>query len=113
MLQDISEHPPNKNLKVSFLYSTKPPVPEPYMRVLSRLSSEDLQLFITADTDIQYPHQRRRMTGADLKSSIGKFPEDRTLVYICGPPVFTDQFISMAVAQTRLPRERVLAEKWW
>lgn len=109
MLQHFKQHPPNEKAKVSFLFSTKPPVPEPYMNVISGLSLENLQLFITADGEVSQPHHRRRMTVTDISVMTQRFSEEKTLVYICGPPLFTDQFSDA----TGVPSSRVLTEKWW
>lgn len=113
MVQHISEYPPNDAINISFLYSTKPPIPEPYMKGLLRLPPDDLQLFVTADGVAPQPHHRRRMTVADVKKAVGKFPEKKTLVYICGPPEFSDKFVGMIEKEIGFPRNMILMEKWW
>lgn len=113
MLKHIGEHPPNEKVKVSFLYSTKPPVPEPYMSVLSTLPPEDFQLFVTRDGEITQSHHHRRMRASDVKEVIEKSPEDKTLVYICGPQGFTDEFVDAIEKDIGFSRDRLLTEKWW
>lgn len=109
MLQHFKRHPPNEKAKVSFLFSIRPPVPEPYMDVLSALPAGTLRLFITASGEVSQPHHRRRMTVADISVVLRGFPKDKTLVYICGPPQFTDEF----VGTIGIPSSRVLMERWW
>lgn len=109
MLQHFKQHPPNEKTKVSFLFSTKPPVPELYMNVLSALSPGNLQLFITADGEVSQPHHRRRMTVADISAMTRGSSGEKSLLYICGPPQFTDRFFGA----TGVPSSRVLTEKWW
>lgn len=109
MLQHFKQHPPNEKAKVSFLFSIRPPVPEPYMDVLSALPTGILRLFITASGEVSQPHHRRRMTVADISAVLQGFPKDKTLVYICGPPRFTDEFVDTI----GIPSSRVLTERWW
>lgn len=109
MLQHFKQHPPNEKAKVSFLFSTRPPVPEPYAKILSALPPGTLQLFITADGEVPQPHNRRRMSVTDVNAVLREFPEEKTLVYICGPPQFTDKFVDA----TGIPSSSVLTEKWW
>lgn len=109
MLQHFGQDPPNEKAKISFLFSTRPPVPEPYMSILSKLPPGDLQLFITADGEVSQPHHRRRMTVADISAVTREFPNEKTLVYVCGPPGFTDEFVGMM----GFLGSSVLTEKWW
>ncbi|RPB16338.1 ferredoxin reductase-like protein [Morchella conica CCBAS932] len=130
MLRYIQES--EKDLEVSFLWSTKTPVPEAYMSVLSALDEPSFKLFITGAKDeaatvtdeavpaaaeeeeaVKWPHETRRMTVEDVKAVVELGPAEETVVYVCGPPPFTETFVEGVVARTGLGRERVFMERWW
>ncbi|KAH0612901.1 uncharacterized protein H6S33_009281 [Morchella sextelata] len=125
MLRYIQES--EKDLEVSFLWSTKAPVPEAYMGVLSALDEQSFKLFLTGDNDeaagtdeavpaaeeVKWPHEARRMTVDDVKAVVELGPGEETVVYVCGPPPFTETFVEGVVARTGLGRERVFMERWW
>ncbi|KAI5845177.1 hypothetical protein DFP73DRAFT_604453 [Morchella snyderi] len=115
MLRYIQES--EKDLEVSFLWSTKTPVPEAYMGVLSTLDERSFKLFLTGRKDeageVKWPHEARRMTVEDVKAVVELGPVEETVVYVCGPPPFTETFVEGVVARTGLGRERLFMEKWW
>ncbi|KAK4936307.1 hypothetical protein LTR10_022784 [Elasticomyces elasticus] len=56
----------------------------------------------------------RRINHSDLFEAIG--PEDtrgNTVVYVCGLPTMTDEFVELLRKTPRLDEKRVLCEKWW
>ncbi|EMC94484.1 hypothetical protein BAUCODRAFT_124102 [Baudoinia panamericana UAMH 10762] len=64
----------------------------------------------------------RRITEADLvhaldgyQNSLYGAENDRqgTVVYVCGPPRMTDEFVAVLRKQPGMAAERVLCEKWW
>lgn len=127
MLRYIQES--EKDLVVSFMWSTKTPVPEAYMGILSALDEQSFKLFITGakneaadeavpaaeeeEEAVKWPHEARRMTVEDVKAVVELGPAEETVVYVCGPPPFTETFAEGVVARTGLGRERVFTERWW
>ncbi|ETI26387.1 hypothetical protein G647_03164 [Cladophialophora carrionii CBS 160.54] len=60
------------------------------------------------------PTQYRRIQEHDLEEALG--PEDRrdtVIVYVCGLPAMTDQFVAWFRTQRGMEEKRVLCEKWW
>ena len=58
--------------------------------------------------------QRRRITHGDLFDALG--PEDKrqnTLVYACGLPSMTDEYVELLGKAPGMAEKRVLCEKWW
>lgn len=60
----------------------------------------------------------RRMDHQDLQQAIDGYNGDadgrqRTLCYVCGPQVMTDDFVEYLSDQTGMSKDRVLCEKWW
>lgn len=56
----------------------------------------------------------RRMSHDDLFEALG--PEEKrqnALVYICGVPSMTDEFVELLSKAPRMEARRVLCEKWW
>jgi NAD(P)H-flavin reductase len=62
------------------------------------------------------PVVRRRMTVRDVKEAVGEDKEG-ALVYVCGVPGMTDEFVRGLVAPAPegvgMDERRVLFEKWW
>ena len=59
-------------------------------------------------------HRARRIGEDDLLEALG--PEEgreRTVVYVCGPPRMTDQFVAAFGKAKGMEGRRVLCEKWW
>jgi len=57
---------------------------------------------------------RRRITHDDLMEALG--PEERrrnTLVYVCGLPAMTDDYVELLRKAPGMEEKRVLCEKWW
>ncbi|KAI0124345.1 NADH-cytochrome b-5 reductase [Xylariales sp. AK1849] len=122
--------------EVQFLYSMKDPGDKRQatkMLFLERLTSifgggkvnGDLKLFLTGGTEgqgiiacdeVELPFQGRRMTISDLQAAVGE-PVDRhfTVVYVCGLPAMTDDFVKELTAPNGLDMapHTVLREKWW
>lgn len=56
----------------------------------------------------------RRITHDDLIAAMGPEKERaNTLVYICGPPAMTDDFVAFLQKLPGMDEARVLCEKWW
>jgi ferredoxin-NADP reductase len=56
----------------------------------------------------------RRMSTEDLFEALG--PEDargNTVVYVCGLPTMTDDFVALLKQAPGMDEKRVLCEKWW
>lgn len=137
MLSSIAEQRgTGRPLEVQFLYSMKDPGGEreaDKMLFLERLATifgrekvkGELKLFLTSGEDkegvvscneVDVPFQGRRIANEDLEAAVGG-PADRrfAVVYICGVPTMTDEFVEMLVATEGMGMEahRVLCEKWW
>lgn len=59
-------------------------------------------------------HRYRRIRHDDLFEALG--PEDtrnKTVVYVCGLPTMTDEFVELLKQAKGMDEERVLCEKWW
>lgn len=137
MLSAMAEDEDGKDLDVRFLYSLRDPGPaegrDPArMLFLERIADMfssgrvkgGLQLYLTGagraekreDGIISWrggeiPFRGRRITRDDLREAVG---EDReaTLVYVCGVPRMTDEFVEWLKSKDGLcmPPERVLCE---
>lgn len=57
---------------------------------------------------------KRRIAQQDLRDLVGGDPE-HTVVYICGPPVMTDEAVDFLTSPEGLgmDKSRVMIEKWW
>lgn len=58
--------------------------------------------------------ERRRISHQDLFEALG--PVDKranTVVYICGLPDMTDEFVELLKNTPGMEEKRVLCEKWW
>lgn len=56
----------------------------------------------------------RRITQRDLADALGPEDERRnTVVYVCGLPDMTDDFVAWLQKQPGMDEKRVLCEKWW
>ncbi|KAJ8065671.1 hypothetical protein OCU04_006343 [Sclerotinia nivalis] len=92
----------------------------------------DFQLFITGDTHTNsnpstpnppttptITPQTRRITASDIQLSLPtkdqnqKQNQKQTIIYICGPPLMTDKFISYIRDTEGMDEERVVCERWW
>ena len=58
--------------------------------------------------------KRRRIDHSDLREALGP-DQDRanTVVYVCGVPQMTDEFVDFLKKQPGMDEKRVLCEKWW
>jgi NAD(P)H-flavin reductase len=69
----------------------------------------------TSDSS-EVPYKGRRMTIQDVEAALGD-PAQRqdAVVYVCGVPDMTDEFVDKLTAPDGLgmERHRVLCEKWW
>ncbi|KAG4432472.1 hypothetical protein IFR05_012038 [Cadophora sp. M221] len=58
--------------------------------------------------------QRRRIKERDLDDALGEKGErEGTVVYVCGVPGMTDQFVELTGKAEGMDEKRVLSEKWW
>jgi ferredoxin-NADP reductase len=56
----------------------------------------------------------RRITHNDLTAALGSEKgRENTLVYVCGPPDMTDNFVAFLQQAPGMEERRVLCEKWW
>ncbi|KAK1760983.1 hypothetical protein QBC47DRAFT_368756 [Echria macrotheca] len=62
--------------------------------------------------DVDIPVRRRRITLGDIKAVLGDDIDD-AVVYICGVPTMTDDFVGGLVGELGMDPGRVLFEKWW
>ncbi|KAI2602416.1 hypothetical protein GGR54DRAFT_645041 [Hypoxylon sp. NC1633] len=126
---------------VQFLYSLKDDVSkEPRQAArflfLERLVSifgsgkvnGHLQLFLTGDAregegegvmscgeeGSKVPFRRRRMTMDDVSAAVGGASERKAaVVYVCGHPKMTDEFVTGLRHELGMEPCRVLCERWW
>ncbi|CAN8095539.1 unnamed protein product [Discula destructiva] len=144
IVSQLAEQPPsNPLLTIDFLYSLRDPGAgqrDPArMLFLERLAGifgrgsgdrkvkGDLKLFLTNGRDgdgdgdgdgridgLDLPFKRRRVTIEDIAEAVG---DDKrgVVVYVCGVPKMTDDFVEKLTSPTGLGLEphRVLYEKWW
>jgi hypothetical protein len=64
------------------------------------------------EKNVQY--RNRRISHEDLLGALG--PEDdraNTVVYVCGLPAMTDEFVEALSKAKGMEKRRVLTEKWW
>ena len=60
------------------------------------------------------PTQYRRIQHADLEEALGPETHRRnTVVYVCGLPTMTDEFVDWFKRAPGIEEKRVLCEKWW
>jgi hypothetical protein len=59
-------------------------------------------------------HKSRRIEYGDLLDCLGPEEErEKTVVYVCGPPAMTDEFVDVLWKAPGMENRRVLCEKWW
>ncbi|KAK2001996.1 NADH-cytochrome b-5 reductase [Colletotrichum falcatum] len=66
--------------------------------------------------EVEIPFKRRRITLEDIAEALGPKEEHTSaVVYVCGVPTMTDEFIGKLTSPDGLGlrREQVLCEKWW
>lgn len=122
---------------VKFLYTTKDPGPGKGREILflnrlrktfKTLGDEgDLKVYLTSSPfeevkveslvklkDVTMPVMRRRINEDDLLEALGPVEERQdTVVYICGVPTMTDEFVEKAQLAEGIDKRNVLFEKWW
>ncbi|KAK1968248.1 NADH-cytochrome b-5 reductase [Colletotrichum sublineola] len=125
---------------VQFLYSTKAPaegLDSGKILFLERLAAiygrkkvrGQLKLFLThmqgipwaSETvlpckEVEVTFKKRRMTLEDIAEALGLKEEHKSaVVYVCGVPAMTDEFVGKLTSPDglALEREQVLCEKWW
>jgi hypothetical protein len=69
---------------------------------------------VTCSGGVDVPFLRRRMTVGDVEDAVGR-DKEAALVYVCGVPGMTDEFVDALVSPEGfgMERGRVLFEKWW
>ncbi|KAH8908704.1 hypothetical protein BR93DRAFT_925798 [Coniochaeta sp. PMI_546] len=67
-----------------------------------------------ACNEVEVPFQSRRIATDDITAAVGQ-DVAAAVVYICGVPAMTDQFVAYLTSKEGLAMEaaRVLSEKWW
>ncbi|KAK2045291.1 NADH-cytochrome b-5 reductase [Colletotrichum somersetense] len=66
--------------------------------------------------DIDVPFRRHRMTLEDIAEALGPKEEHKhAVVYVCGVPTMTDEFVGKLTSPDGLGlgREQIFCEKWW
>lgn len=59
-------------------------------------------------------HKSRRIEYGDLLDCLGPEEERKNVVvYVCGPPMMTDEFVDVFGKAPGMESRRVLCEKWW
>ncbi|RDA88988.1 hypothetical protein CP532_0701 [Ophiocordyceps camponoti-leonardi (nom. inval.)] len=54
-----------------------------------------------------------RLSPDEVRSVVRQLIPNETLVYICGPPLMTDELVAAITAEGILDSNRILTEKWW
>lgn len=137
ILSHLAENP-NPRLSISFFYSLRDPgdgerKPERIL-FLNRLNAilgkngkmkGEIKLYLTPGPDgkqgdngtiegLDLTFKRRRITVDDIDQALG---DDKrfSVVYVCGVPGMTDEFVGKLTSPNGLGLEkhRVLSEKWW
>lgn len=69
---------------------------------------------LTCGGGVDVPFLRRRVTVGDVEEALGG-EKEAALVYVCGVPSMTDEFVDALVSPggVGMERGRVLFEKWW
>jgi ferredoxin-NADP reductase len=69
---------------------------------------------VRCNNGAKVPFLRRRMSVSDVEQAVGE-DKEAAVVYICGVPLMTDQFVEALVSPAGLgmQQKRVLFEKWW
>ncbi|KAK4453097.1 hypothetical protein QBC34DRAFT_216649 [Podospora aff. communis PSN243] len=127
MLCSIAEGSLAGQVDVRFLYSTRDAgVPRDVKGILfleriagvfkeGRLKG-GLRLFLTGceveweGGDVKF--EKRRIRLEDVEEALDEEKED-AVVYVCGLPSMTDEFVDGLVAKSGMEEKRVLSEKWW
>jgi NAD(P)H-flavin reductase len=68
------------------------------------------------DDDGNVKHRKGRITHEALFEALGGEKEvdrERSVVYVCGVPQMTDEFVELLSKQKGMDERRVLCEKWW
>ncbi|KAH8652461.1 hypothetical protein BX600DRAFT_553836 [Xylariales sp. PMI_506] len=130
-----------RSIEVQFLYSMKDPGSEDEdgwrvadsMLFVERIANifareqvrGELKMFLTGGSDkegrvacneVELAFTGRRITQSDLEAALGDAEERKdTVVYVCGVPDMTDEFVEALTAADglSLAPENVLCEKWW
>ncbi|KAI4116746.1 MAG: hypothetical protein LQ345_002893 [Seirophora villosa] len=138
ILSHIHQHPPLFMHQISFLYTTRfPQSKEPssvlFLHRLCRIFGDwdghhTLSLFLTQCSEAEKQELamkmgadsarqetvRGRISHRDLLNALGPVEERvGTVVYICGVPSMTDDFVSLLRGAEGMEENRVLCEKWW
>jgi ferredoxin-NADP reductase len=97
---------------------------ERLVKIFNLLEKERaLQVFLTSGkresgaiecNENEVPFKGRRIEKRDLEEALGVVEERRgTIVYICGVPEMTDEFVKAAKKAEGMDERHVLCEKWW
>lgn len=137
MIDYIANETQESDVQVSVLYGTKVPEDGNLRKVLfldrimnllqQKIPTGKLKLFLTGyapSRSSEFWYQGHgvnmvngRMTAGNLLQEIhGGGGKDRVLVYICGPPVMADCFVTMLKAPELagiINSANVKSEKWW
>lgn len=138
MISHLAERGCEAEFEVEVLYSFKDPGGEREadgMLFVERMASifareklrGELKLFLTrtegaeagdgpayvACNEVEVPFQSRRITPDDVAAALGQ-DVSAAVVYICGVPSMTDQFVEYLTKDgPAIAPARVLFEKWW
>lgn len=85
--------------------------------VLHETGGEGMEGVSDADGQVKsksVEHKSRRIEYGDLLDCLGPEEERKAaVVYVCGPPMMTDEFVDVLEKTPGMENRRVLYEKWW
>jgi ferredoxin-NADP reductase len=85
--------------------------------VLHETGGEGMEGVSDADAPVEskrVEHKSRRIEYGDLLDCLGPEEERKKMVvYVCGPPTMTDEFVDVLGKALGMEDRRVLCEKWW
>jgi hypothetical protein len=69
---------------------------------------------VRCSSGVDVPFWGRRVAIRDVEEAVGE-EKETTVVYVCGVPTMTDEFVEALVSPEGLGMEenRVMFEKWW
>jgi len=136
-LMSILSHLSQQNhlpFEIKFLYSLRDPGEERtgdsvlflerLVKIFNKLGNGgSLQVFLTGgkkgdgvidSNENEITYRGRRIETKDLSQALGPAEErNGTVVYICGVPDMTDEFVKAAKDAEGMDERHVLCEKWW
>lgn len=126
-LGELQREKGSLGFKVVFLYSSKAVKEEEgevlflgrLREVFEGLGGEgELRVFLTGDVEeselVENGVEKRRIEEGDLMEALGPVRErEGTVIYVCGVPSMTDEFVKRAKKAEGMMEANVLCERWW